>query len=434
VEGFPVKKTALGVVLALMLAAVPATLFASSAVADSNSAVHIIWIDQSHAPNIIVDSTIIGHQVPTATAFDITLGTGAHTIVACDNTATSFDGTNCKNGSATVAGPFAGTQNNVNITSGGGNYTVVLDSVGPNVPPPAGPGPDTMVFLNSLNTTGFNRARFQLNNASLGVLSVCIDSHDGNGLTPILDHVAASGGQDSQEITAVQGAQVYIGSSEQDCSTYNNFTLNFPEGTNTVFTATNSGSNFGEPACGSACIQVLMVGADTHPNNPDTGVFCANIANLAAVQSGLKALVGNVDPTSETTIANTQPSAGDMQAFIDATNATLTLGDESVPPVVAQSWATATAGLRAVIHTFQLVGYNLSAIPPANVEQIVLGANGVKLPGVPQNTDVVGATEALTAFYTSVCAPAPAPAPTPTPTPTPAPAPTPVAAAAHFTG
>ena len=310
---------------------------------------------------------------------------------------------------------------------------MVLDTAGQDFNPAA---PDTMVFQNSLNTTGFNRARFQLNNASLGTLTVCIDSHDGNGLTTVLDHVPASGGQDSQEITAVQGAQVYIGSSEKDCSTYSNFTLNFPAGTNTVFTATNSGDSFDEPACGAACIQVLFVGEDTHPNNPDTGVFCANIASLAAVQSGLKTLVGNVDPTSTSTIANTQPSAGDMQAFIEATNNTLTLGDESVPPIVAQSWATATAGLRTLIHTFQLVGYNLSALPPAAVEQIVLGANGVKLPGVPPDTDVVGATEALTAFYTSVCAPTQPPANnggggsgggTTT-------APTPVAAAAHFTG
>jgi len=427
-----VRKTALGVVLALMLAAVPATLFVSSAGADSNSNVHIIWIDRSHAPNIIVDNTIIGTQVPTATAFDLTLGTGFHTVVACDNTATRFDGGTCFNGNDPVPGPFAGSTNNVNILSGNANYTVVLDSVGPDLNPSA---PDTMTFQNSLNTTGFNRARFQLNNASLGTLSVCIDSHDGNGLTPVLDHVPASGGQDSQEITAVEGAQVYIGNAENDCSTYQNFTLNFPAGTNTVFTATNSGDAFDEPACGAACIQVLFVGEDTHPNNPNTGVFCANIASLAAVQSGLKALVGNVDPTSTSTIANTQPSAGDMQAFIEATNNTLTLGDESVPPIVAQSWATATAGLRTLIHTFQLVGYNLSALPPSAVEQIVLGANGVKLPGVPPDTDVVGATEALTAFYTSVCAPATPVTPTTPTTPSGGTtAATPVAAAAHFTG
>ena len=424
------KKTALGVVLALMLAAVPATLFVSSAAADSNSAVHIIWIDHSHAPNIIVDNTIIGTQVPTATAFDITLGTGFHTIVACDNTATGFNVSagGCVNGSTPVAGPFAGAVNNVNITSGGGNYTVVLDTIG------SAPNNGTLTFLNGQNPTGFNRARFQLNNASLGTLNVCIDSHDGNGIQPLISNTPAEGGQDANEITAVQGAQVYIGSNLAPCNTYSNFTLNLPSGTNTVFTATNSGSDFGEPACGSACIQVLMVGADTHPNNPDTGVFCANIANLAAVQSGLKTLIGNVDPTSETTIANTQPSAGDVQAFIDSTNATLTLGDESVPPVVAQSWATATAGLRAVLNTFQLVGYNLSALPPSVVEQLVLGANGVQLPGVPQNSDVVGATQALTAFYTSVCVPAATPTTPTTPPASTAPAATPVAAAAHFTG
>ena len=373
-EGCPVRKTALGVALALMLAAIPASLFATSAVADSNSDVHIIFIDHSHAPNIIVDNTIIGTQVPTATAFDTTLGTGAHTIVACDNTATRFDGGTCFNGDTPVPGPFAGGEGNVVITTGGANFTVVLDTIGSS---------DTLTFLNGQNTTAFNRARFQLNNASLGVLSVCIDSHDGNGLTPVLDHVPAEGGQDSQEITAVQGAQVYIGSADNDCSTYNNFTLNFPAGTNTVFTATNSGSDFGEPPCGAACIQVLYVGEDTHPNNPDTDVFCGDIAALAGVQASLKDLVGDVDPTDESTVANTQPSVGDMQAFVESTNAALVAGDESVPPVVAASWATATADVRKLLQTFQLVGYDLSKLPLAAVEQIVLGANGIKLPGVP---------------------------------------------------
>jgi hypothetical protein len=430
VEGYPVKKTALGVVLAMMLAAIPVGLFASSASADSNSPVHIIWIDYSHAPNIILDNTIIGHQVPTATAFDVTLGTGNHTLVACDNTATQYTNHQCLDaGNNVVGGPYAGHTDNVIIPTGGSNYTVVLDAT--NLAPQ-----DTMTFQNSLNTTGYNRARFQLNNATGAPLAVCIDSHDGNGITSFLLDVEP-GLSDSNELTAVQGAQVYIGpSGGSNCNTFSNFTLNFPEGTNTVFTATNSGStNFGDdsPACGSACIQVLLVGADTHPNNPDTGVFCANIASLATVQADLKALVGNVDPTSTTTIANTQPSAGDMQTFIENTNNTLTLGDESVPPIVAQSWATATAGLRTLIHTFQLVGYDLSKLPPAAVEQIVLGANGVKLPGVPPDTDVVGATQALTAFYTSVCAPAATPTTPTTPAAT-TPAATPVAAAAHFTG
>ena len=97
-----------------------------------------------------------------------------------------------------------------------------------------------------------------------------------------------------------------------------------------------------------------------------------------------------------------------MQAFVESTNAALVAGDESVPPVAAASWATATADLRKLLRTFELVGYNLSKLPVAAVEQIVLGANGIKLPGVPPNKDVVGATEALTAFYTSNCVGGPA--------------------------
>ncbi len=33
-----------------------------------------------------------------------------------------------------------------------------------------------MAFQNSTNTTGFNRARFQLNNASLGVRLRCVST------------------------------------------------------------------------------------------------------------------------------------------------------------------------------------------------------------------------------------------------------------------
>ncbi len=35
----------------------------------------------STSPNVIVDNTIIGHQVPTTPSFDMTLGTGYHTLV-----------------------------------------------------------------------------------------------------------------------------------------------------------------------------------------------------------------------------------------------------------------------------------------------------------------------------------------------------------------
>jgi hypothetical protein len=438
-EGYPVRKTALGVALALMLGAIPASLLATSAAADDQSADHVIWITtSSKAPNIILDNVVIGHQVPTAAAFDVMLGTGLHTLVACDDTATRFADGNCYDGPGpgdTVGGPFAGFENNVSIPTGGSNYTTVLQS--DDMCGPGGCG-GTFTFQNSLNTTGFNRARFQLNNASWGDIKACVDSHDGNGIVPListLPHTVTdtTSFQDSNEITAVQGAQVYIGPSADPCSTFNNFTLNFPSGTNTVFTATNSGSDFGEPPCGAACIQVLFVGEDTHPNNPDTEVFCGDIAALAGVQASLKDLVGNVDPTDETTVANTQPSVGDLQAFVESTNAALVAGDESVPPVVAASWATATADLRKLLQTFQLVGYDLSKLPPAAVEQIVLGANGIKLPGVPANKDVVGATEALTAFYGSVCAPVP-PTPTPTPTPTPDPIKPPVNQQPRFAG
>ena len=302
------RKAAFGVVLALVLAAIPAGLFSTSAVADSNSDVHVIWIDSAFAPNIIVDNTVVAHQIATATAVDVTLGVGFHTIVACDNVATQFDGVNCLDAdNNVVAGPFgfAGT-NNVNIGSGGASYTVVLNSFG---------APGSYAFQNNQNTTGFNRARFQLNNASLGAVSVCIDSHDGNGITPVVSNIPATtppitSFQDSNEITAVQGAQVYIGDPAGDCSTYNNFTLNFPAGTNTVFTATNSGDPVGEPPCSDACIQVLFVGEDTHPSNPDADVFCGDIAAVVGVQFALKDLVGNVDPTDETTIADTQPERG----------------------------------------------------------------------------------------------------------------------------
>ena len=125
-----------------------------------------------------------------------------------------------------------------------------------------------------------------------------------------------------------------------------------------------------------------------------------------------------------------------MQAFIEATNATLTLGDESVPPVVAAVVGDRDCGSAHADPHLPAGGLRpLEAAAFAAVEQIVLGANGVKLPGVPPDTDVVGATEALTAFYTSVCAPATPTTPTTPTTPSGGTtAATPVAAAAHFTG
>ncbi len=157
--------------------------------------------------------------------------------------------------------------------------------------------------------------------------------------------------------------------------------------------------------------------------------FCASILGLAGVQPALKALIGDVDPTTKDTIKNTQPSYGDQKAFVDNTQAALDAGDATVPSAISDAWDTSTAGLRKLLATFKLANYDLSTLPPAAVKDLVLGANGIKLPGVPPDEDVASATEALTTFYTSICAAAPGP-----PGPGPAPAPTPVPVGPKFTG
>ena len=76
------------------------------------------------------------------------------------------------------------------------------------------------------------------------------------------------------------------------------------------------------------------MGQDTVPHNTNTVTFCNAILTnpgLATFQADLKALVGNVDPTSHTTIVNTQPSVGDMQTFVNNTQVWLNAGDASVP-------------------------------------------------------------------------------------------------------
>ncbi len=123
--------------------------------------------------------------------------------------------------------------------------------------------------------------------------------------------------------------------------------------------------------------------------------------------------LGNVDPTSTTTIINTQPSVQAMMDFVNNTTVILNAGDASVPPEVSSAWATATAGLRLLLQTFQLAGYDLSNLPPSAVEMLVEGANGFDLPGVPPDLDVLGATTAITAFFVSVCNATPIPPPTP---------------------
>ena len=155
------------------------------------------------------------------------------------------------------------------------------------------------------------------------------------------------------------------------------------------------------------------MGEGTVPNNPSTVTFCNTVLSLAGVGAELQTLVGNVDPTSHTTIINTQPSVQAMMDFVNNTTVILNAGDASVPPEVASAWATATAGLRLLLQTFKLAGYQLSNLPASAVEMIVEGANGFVIPGVPPDLDVLGATTAITAFFVSVCNSTPIPPPTP---------------------
>ena len=90
-----------------------------------------------------------------------------------------------------------------------------------------------------------------------------------------------------------------------------------------------------------------------------------------------------------------------------------------MPDDIASAWATATAGLRKLLQTFTLAGYQLSNLPASAVEQIVEGANGGALPGVPEDLDVLGATTAIGLFFADVCLVSPPP-PGPGPTPPPA--------------
>jgi hypothetical protein len=414
----------------MALAMVPVALFSTSAVAASDSPVRVAYTDGNVSGNIIIDQ--VAHPgIAAGNGFDVTLGAGDHTFALCtDPLATHVDGglNNCLDADNDVVGSLV-VADVVNLPNANSNYTVVVNATAV---------PSIISFENDLSLTGLGEARFQLNNASLGNVSVCVDRHDGAGLVlqPGLTDISSSGGQGSGNFTATQNAEIYVGSSAADCSTYSHFSLSLPAGTAFVLTATNSGSSFGTPACGAACSQALLVGEDSVPNNPDTVAFCNTILagpeSLSGFGPALKALVGNVDPTTTETIHNSQPNVDSMKAFVVTYQGVLEAGDATVPASVADAWATATAGIRKILTTFQLVNYDLSKLPPAAVKDIVLGANGVKLPGVPVDEDLAAATEAITAFVTGTClATPPGPAPTPGPGPTPA---APVNAGPRFTG
>ncbi len=213
----------------------------------------------------------------------------------------------------------------MNLPDANSNYTVVLDHVyGANA---------TYVFENNTDPTGLGEVRFTLNNTAGASIYVCIGNDE---LFP--SGVAPGDSDYVNDVPADQAAELHVGSAP-GCGPSPS-TVSLVAGTNFVLTTTNAGGpGSGTPACAEACAQVLLVGQDTVPNNPDTVAFCNTIlsgpASLSGFQPALQALVGNVDPTTTTTIENTQPSKGDMQAFVETYTGVLNAGDASVPASVA---------------------------------------------------------------------------------------------------
>jgi hypothetical protein len=347
----------------------------------------------------------VADDLAPAGAVDLTVAAGTQTLNACTANSTTVAG----DGTCTLPATNIGAKNQSLVIDANANYTLLIQD--------GGPTPATLFPANDLSQTGLGEFNYTLHTSAFVVQSfdVCI------GGVKVITGLAA-GGTQQVSVTAQQAAPYAIFPSASGCATPQ-ANVNFAAGTNFVQTLAATS----DPTCGAGCVQVLLVGQGTVPNNPDTVAFCNNIlTGLTGVQPALKTLVGNVDPTSTQTIKDTQPSVGDMKAFVSNTQAILDAGDASVPAAIADAWATSTAGLRTLLTTFQLAGYDLSTLPVSAVEAIVEGANGITLPGVPPDQDVVAATDALTAFVTGTCL-----ATTPSTTPTAA---TPVAATAHFTG
>ena len=158
------KKATLGLVLAMMLAVLPVSLFATSAVAAGNSPVRVAYTDGATTANIIVDGVVTA-GVTAGNGFDTSLGSGLHTVVACPNTAASYNGTVCKDANnVSLGAPLVGSSNNVNLPNENSNYIIVV-SLGH---APFAIPPSVITFENNLTQTGLGEARFQLNNASAG--------------------------------------------------------------------------------------------------------------------------------------------------------------------------------------------------------------------------------------------------------------------------
>ena len=418
------RKTALGIVLALVLAAVPVALFSTAAVAADTADLSIInaQVTSQSTIDVYANGIEVVKALPIATASAVTLPAGSTDITVCKSESAGVTGAGVCVSAPSPAQPTANIGPNITNFDlvGGDNYVLSIPGVAAGPPPGyIGSGaPD--IFQNDLSPTGLGEFRFTLHNAApfVGSLDVCI-----GGVKVVDGSIDDSTYQETvqKDVTAQQGAAFAVFPSAVGCASPQ-ANVNFVAGTNFVQTAVASNPH------SPAGTQVLLVGEGTVPNSPDTVAFCKAIIGLAGVQPALKTLIGNVDPTSKDTIINTQPSVGDMKAFVTTTQDALDAGDSTVPAAIADSWATATAGLRKLLQTFQLSGYNLANLPVSAVEALVEGANGFKLPGVPPDEDVVAATDALTAFYTSTCSAAPGP------TPAAPPAAAPVQAAARFTG
>ena len=391
------KKVALGVLLALVVAAFPI----GTASAANESSVHIIYVSNGNQPAKISIGGIDGlTTVLPSTGIDVSLPAGTYTVLACTTTTTAVTGTTCTGGLL-----IAGAANNLTVV-GNSNYTFTLQNLTGATPPVA---QLSNTFNNDLSQTGLGEARFTLNNSTpTSTFDICID-----GLKVITN--VTPGGVGFADLPAEQGAQLAVVTPTGGaCGTASS--INLVAGTNFVLTivAANPAAT---ALCTTSCGQVLFVGQGTVPNNPNTQAFCHSILGLAGVQPALRALVGNVNPTSTATIIATQPSVLQMTAFTNSVTTAIDAGDATVPGVIQPAWETATAGLRKLVQTFQLVGYQLSNLPASAVEAIVEGALGQTLPGIPPDPDVVAATAAITAFFTSTCIAAPTPGPTPRPDP-----------------
>ncbi len=155
----------------------------------------------------------------------------------------------------------------------------------------------------------------------------------------------------------------------------------------------------------------LAVAVATTPaaaNTPNAPAFCVVLPQVAAVQAEFQALAGNIDPTSQTTITNTQPSVGDVTAFVGDVAAVVTPGDLNVTDDIKPQWDVVSGGLSQLSQTLQTAGYQFSTLPPLQVQAIVDAANASELPGVLP-ADLDAAKAALTTWSTTNCVGAPTP-------------------------